>query len=1038
MEVFKMKSLCLLVYIFSLIPFGTSIINPDIDKGLTTLTKSEKYEENISQKDLETIIKSNSPVSSESEKENTKSLEKPLEEAVCDIKKGDSISGGHIISAYAPEFKPVRKSSFSYISPGPGKLSGFNHQSDSQNLQSSWVLPGCHGIPQIIAVECPSTSIPSNAQLVEMNPLILNQVLEQHNAKTLGMQTNSIAKNNDEPNELDMHHDKNMRSSELKDSTTENKQINKSTFGSSPKIGNKDNKTPMHHSGDVGSSGSDYIHSGGKNLDNPTFESSILEDYDESSFPPLPINPGLPTQAQKDESTAINEGAKSTDISGQTDHKDTSKKDAESVKRSGKNSKTDADTSEEQKSWKKVLQQATLQQPQNHKGKNVQKMKGSDSGFSSKSIWPMSVVNSNKNAKGLDGGLQMPMKYSHAGNPLSQEWPSKDHVSHLFYDKTNVVKEKEKDTLYLDFKNFGRSARSSLDAGAQSKNSKIPSEKKLPDLGNIGISRPKDVNQQAETDQTIGSDFQEKTNKGKLLSSGNEWITPKKTIKHTKVSNVEFSPSSIEVGGPGIHPKFSETPQTPIEMIQGLKTVARHSKNKKKSKGKGKPKGKAVPVDDDDWDIETLDSRSGNPAEEKDTEHESFIKYVQDELQNYFVPINDLEDAKPSWGTIDQPTIRIILEDFLSINNHTPLLKLELKSQSFDILYDCEKRVPSLYNKDYWTFEIYGILKHLDGVSDEELMRRRGAFFVQYFKRRESKILDEQEHSLSVKLRNLANLLKCRNPFEVFVNETEDEIDTLLEVVDSMDHSEYERLKELCLDVSFYQRFFMVDIRQVELRNSCSEGFFGEEFLQNVLKQGLKIDSIRLLEVSLELSTPIVSWKELSADAIQTKYTQVLSALADAPCARPEITKSYCLSEADLYSRNRHWVGSQTQNLLISDSHLWDHVIKRIKLLLSALKGKEARTLREIAGEEHTVDSAHKNELIFYDEAFAAFFIGLSLSDVAWIKYYQRTLKSSPSFKGRNHKNGVYWPKTAAKAVVEFEAFKCYYQLLGKMLLLEK
>ncbi|KAH9820628.1 hypothetical protein DFH28DRAFT_630843 [Melampsora americana] len=559
-------------------------------------------------------------------------------------------------------------------------------------------------------------------------------------------------------------------------------------------------------------------------------------------------------------------------------------------------------------------------------------------------------------------------------------------------------------------------------------------DKKLLDLENLSVSKSKEIHQQERTHQNIGSKIHKQKNKDQLSSSGDEWITPKKPFKSTERTKVEFYPSFMEVGRPDLD--SSKTSQSPIEVIQGPKDTIRPLQHKKKSKSKGKQKVRAVSADEDNWDLETPEAKPANPTGLNDPEHEDFIKYVQEKLQNYFVSVNDSEGARISLNSLEKPSVRMILEQFLDIDDPTPLLKLELEPRAFEILYGCEKMHPDIYKSDYWNFEIDHILKPLDSVHDEEWMRRKGAFFSQYFKTRESRKFEEHGKSLDVNLREIAKLVNVGSPFETFVEETEDHINALMDLVNSMDQSEFEKLGETFSIDFFYPRFFMVDLRLLELNNLRSDSFFGKEFLQNAMKQGLKIYSIRLLEIALELSSPVVTWKELSQDVIQTKYIQVLSVLADAPCLRPGISK-VSLSEAELHSRNGRWIGSLTQKVLMNDPQLWDYVLKRIKLLLSTLKGRGARTLREMAGEKYT-HSAYENELIFYDEAFAASFVGLSLFDVARLKNYQRGLRNSPSSKGRNHKNRVYWPKLSSKAVPQFEAFKKYYQLLGQILLLEK
>ncbi|KAH9820627.1 hypothetical protein DFH28DRAFT_630848 [Melampsora americana] len=246
MEVSRIKLLCLLACIFSLIPNGKGIINPNLENKLTILTKSEKSPENVFQEEFETTIKFNSHMSPESGKESTRSLDKSLE--ATNLDPNTKSSREHIIAAYAPEFKPVKKTSSTYMYLV--RLFSHNQKNDNQNLQSSWVFSGGPGMPQIIAVECPGTSIPRNAQFVELNPPILDQALRQQHVTPLETHPSGISKNREEANVPDMYHHKNMGSDQSKDVYTVSQEMAKPTYEprileSSSKTSDQSNETPM-------------------------------------------------------------------------------------------------------------------------------------------------------------------------------------------------------------------------------------------------------------------------------------------------------------------------------------------------------------------------------------------------------------------------------------------------------------------------------------------------------------------------------------------------------------------------------------------------------------------------------------------------------------------------------------------------------------------------------------------------------------------------------------------------------------------------
>ncbi|KAH9807227.1 hypothetical protein DFH28DRAFT_101262 [Melampsora americana] len=465
---------------------------------------------------------------------------------------------------------------------------------------------------------------------------------------------------------------------------------------------------------------------------------------------------------------------------------------------------------------------------------------------------------------------------------------------------------------------------------------------------------------------------------GKISQDGDDWIIPKKTFKNNQIGKVNlFQGSTISD-----LPKLPEgSPSDPLKSLEDFKTSpTKLQKSIKKPKKKKKSNSKVSKVVEEDWDTKLLKAlKETSVSDEKiGTEHENLVKNVQKRLQDFFVSYN--HPPRKIDVPFSRPSIHLqyysLIEEFLCLQNPAALLELQLTSQTFESLCQAEKSDPMLHDTNFWLNMIDKILENKPtSVKDLELLRRGRAFIVQYALRKDTELFKEEKHTWSQEGREIATLLKYENPFEMFLDSTPKEIEVLKHHLEVMKAAEHD--KELSRYLSSYSiqfRSTMIDLRHQELERRIPYSFFfGRDFLEKAIQQGLIVLGFRQFEIALELSAPEVSWKGFKKDDLETRYLQVLDVLAGMPGATPSSAED---AEATLYSQARHnWRNSRLHQVIEDDPELSKHVIARFKSLLLSLKGQKPRPLRDIYHNFELLMQPELGEkLISRDEAMAATF----------------------------------------------------------------
>ncbi|EGF98383.1 uncharacterized protein MELLADRAFT_113603 [Melampsora larici-populina 98AG31] len=482
-----------------------------------------------------------------------------------------------------------------------------------------------------------------------------------------------------------------------------------------------------------------------------------------------------------------------------------------------------------------------------------------------------------------------------------------------------------------------------------------------------------------------------------ISQNKDDWIIPKKIFKNSQVRKVDTSQEAINLITelPKVH---HEPSSDSINSLEALKTSSKRLQNSSKKKKKkndtssksnsnaGK-KGKAGKDIDEDWDTDLLKALKETSAsdERKETEHEKLIKNLQKRLQSIFVSDDNRKIDVPSSSS--HPSYRSLMEEFLRVENHTPLLELNLKSQTVKTLREAEleAKLRTPHMNAYWLQTIEDILaEELTSVERIERIRRQKAFFLQYLLIKDSEIFKEKKDMWSQEARQVATLLHYENPFELFLDTTKEEIEFLKPHLELMAASEHELLGHLSKDSLGFRRS-MIFLRIQELETPSPHGFFGKKFLEAACQQAFHMPMFRQIEIALELSAPEVSWKGLSDDELEKKYFQMLNALAGMP---GQLLSSPGNSEAELYSQaESNWINSHAAQLLSIDPELSQRVFNRFKSLLMALKGNKIRPLRAIWKDSEGSSLLEMNEeLISRDEALAATYVGITLSGIARLK----------------------------------------------------
>ncbi|EGG07610.1 uncharacterized protein MELLADRAFT_85457 [Melampsora larici-populina 98AG31] len=548
---------------------------------------------------------------------------------------------------------------------------------------------------------------------------------------------------------------------------------------------------------------------------------------------------------------------------------------------------------------------------------------------------------------------------------------------------------------------------------------------------------PRGNHHEYQSSDNVGFNIPETEIRGKTSKGRDDWIIPKKTVKSNQISKINLSQGSDISELPKLQHESSSDPLKPLQPFKELSAKLQKSSKKHKKKNKANSNSNVSRVVDENWDTELLKAlKETSVADEKiETEHEKLIKNVQKRLQNIFISQAHRKSDVPSSSS--HPWYHTLIEEFVCLDNHTPLLELKLKSETYKRFRRAEKESPMIYNTSFWLNLIDEVL--LDTytwIEPSELLRRKKAFLVQYLLRRDSEIFKEQKHTWSQEGREFATLLRFEDPFEMFLDSTQEEIKVLEQTLEVMKGSDINELSSYPFIDSINIRSIMISLRSHELEKQSPCRFFGKEFLEKACQQGLYIPRFRQFETALELSVPEVTWKGLHEDELDAKYSQVLYVLAGMPTkspSSPEDTEKYLYSQAEV-----SWINSHLQQLINSDPEVLKHVTNRFKLLLTALKGKKTRPSHKVLPDlkaSLNLKPESNVELISRDEALAATFVGLTLANISRFKTW---LTISQNEVQGNRRRFIHWPEALQETEEVVEALKRYYELLGIKLLLKK
>lgn len=381
--------------------------------------------------------------------------------------------------------------------------------------------------------------------------------------------------------------------------------------------------------------------------------------------------------------------------------------------------------------------------------------------------------------------------------------------------------------------------------------------------------------------------------------------------------------------------------------------------------------------------------------------------------------------------------------DFFKIDDPTPLVKLEkLSPEAFETLFEYLKNEqgnskininphedvmqPNQF-MNLWTDKVLEISCHIP--DRPERFRRYFAFRRNFNHQYDAKMWKIIRESQPEEAQKFVSDYCWDKPWDLLTHTSKAYLEKI--------KSKHNHKVPLEVFQSFHfphahERMKIIQFKERQIKIPSFIPFFDKHFLHEMFFQGISIAFFLCLDITLELSSPIVRWEALNSTQLEEKFYDMLYIMTSTPMCDFESMETLQV----IHQIEKEFESSTFKVIIKRHDQFYKVIQERTKLLLRELSKLNPIKVEKMFPKYKQEGIEHKK--IHYDEALAAAILDISLDKVFYVKndmqaHATKFQRLASHKRTQNSRKVVYW--TPGLKYVHRPTFEDYYALLDTKIL---